>query len=67
MEEERNQGLKMFVVDDDGELLDTLSIVLPSMGHEVTCVESGAEGIWITCNSSRRSHIRSALRATDCA
>lgn len=35
----------ILIVDDDSDLLETLSYVLTSDGHEVACAESGAEGI----------------------
>lgn len=37
--------LKILAIDDDRDLLDTLSIVLSSCGHEATCISSGAEGM----------------------
>ena len=45
MTTESQQRFRILVVDDDRELLDTLSYVLSSEGYSVACAQSGAEGI----------------------
>ncbi|OFX13409.1 MAG: hypothetical protein A2Z18_01410 [Armatimonadetes bacterium RBG_16_58_9] len=45
MASEPEVEFKILIVDDDRELLDTLSCVLSSERYHVTCAQSGAEGI----------------------
>ncbi|MDO8587315.1 MAG: response regulator [Armatimonadota bacterium] len=44
--------LNILIIDDDRDLLDTLSIVLSSMDYQVTCVDSAVQGV--TLMSARR-------------
>jgi len=39
------QQLNILIIDDDRELLDTLSIVLSSMDYKVTCIDSAVRGV----------------------
>ncbi|MDO8682678.1 MAG: response regulator [Armatimonadota bacterium] len=50
------------IVDDDVELLDTLSIVLSSMGYRVTGARSGPEGIKLMESGERYEVIITDLR-----
>lgn len=45
IDEPQNEQLKILIVDDDRDLLESLSLVLSSCGYQVTCAESGSKGI----------------------
>lgn len=45
MDEQQLEQLKILIVDDDSDLLESLSLVLSSCGYQVICADSGAKGL----------------------
>lgn len=45
MPEEENMPAKILVVDDDPDILDALTMILESQGHQVTTARSGTEAL----------------------